>query len=106
MTRDQAIEHFEDVISQHAHFGDGTAERLAISALQPWVRTADRAPTKEDAIGQYEQVMAIGSNLEWYWVSYSWDVIARFPDAYPYWMPIPPLPDHIADAGKKEADHA
>lgn len=68
------------------------AEELVESAptVSPWVKTADRLPTENDADG-FGYVLA--------WCSYvgGMEITARevmeSPNAYPYWMPIPPLPE-------------
>ena len=71
--------------------------------LQPWVRTADRVPTGKDT---NERGQVLARHLDGvFWVE-TYVYISTYPDLCPYWMPIPPLPDHIADEGKKEADHA
>ena len=66
----------------------------AIDALRnPWVKTANKLPTKEDAqhddeiltLYKDEETMMLGFD---YWV-----YVARHPEQFLYWMPIPHLPE-------------
>ena len=70
--------------------------RMGAEALMPWVRTADRLPE--------------GNDLDIVLVEYASDGlifptnifnVRDKPYLMPWWMPIPPLPEHLADAGKK-----
>ena len=61
-------------------------------ARSPWVKTSDRLPTEADADNTMCWVLAttISSNLPMLEaISY----IRANPDNYPYWMPIPPMPE-------------
>ena len=55
-----------------------------------WVKTSDRLPTENDADG-------FGYVLAWCSCVGGMEITARevmeSPNAYPYWMPIPPLPE-------------
>ena len=65
----------------------------ALSALRsPWVKTSDRLPTEADADNTMCWVLAttISSNLP---MPEAIAYIRANPDNYPYWMPIPPLPE-------------
>lgn len=66
----------------------------AIDALiGPWVKTADRLPTEADAehdgeiltLYQDDETTMLGCDY--------WAYVAKFPEQFPYWMPIPPLPE-------------
>ena len=58
--------------------------------VSPWVKTSDRLPTENDADG-------FGYVLAWCSCVGGMEITARevmeSPNAYPYWMPIPPLPE-------------
>ncbi len=66
----------------------------AIDALSsPWVKTADRLPTEADA-GYNEEVITFYRDGETESVSCDyWAFVAKHPEYFPYWMPIPPLPE-------------
>ncbi len=70
------------------------AEELADSAptVSPWVKTSDRLPTEADADNTMCWVLAttISSNPP---MPEAISYIRANPDNYPYWMPIPPLPE-------------
>jgi hypothetical protein len=55
----------------------------------PWIRTADRPPTREDAdnFGMVFTRNEIGGCIQ------SWEIICEQSHVYPLWMPIPPVPD-------------
>ena len=85
---------------------------LAVNALrQPsgWVRTADRVPTQEDSnydldvIAVYNCCDEIFKVLgqEHLIVSKYWKYIAESPEHYPYWQPLPPLPETVGLEGTK-----
>ena len=62
----------------------------AIDALQsPWVKTSDRLPTEADAP---RGVVLISGYHNWYSVQAP-KTLELYPQYYPYWMPIPPLPE-------------
>lgn len=52
----------------------------------PWIKTSDRLPTKEDGVGEWNEVLVKSVNgpyriMNWAWV---------WKDIYSAWMPIPP----------------
>lgn len=74
------------------------AEELVESAptVSPWVKTADRLPTREDTqrIGHYDLIMAMwtdGTDVEV--AAVGCGAVTTSPSFYPYWMPVPPLPE-------------
>ena len=69
------------------------AMRMGAEALRSrWVKTLDRLPTEADADNTMCWVLAttISSNLP---MPEAISYIRANPDNYPYWMPIPPLPE-------------
>ena len=75
---------------------------MAITALrQPgWVRTAERLPEG----GEMELVQGAYRHREWGFMLH--EIIAigwlkSHPEMYPYWMPLPPLPENAGLEGTK-----
>ena len=111
MNREEAIQKAERALIDPIAKGGGVALleldhlRVLLEALRgkgaaicsQWVKTTDRLPTKEDADNTMCWVLAttISSNLP---MPEAIAYIRENPDRYPYWMPIPPLPD----AGKMD----
>jgi hypothetical protein len=65
--------------------------------LSPWVKTADRLPTSKDENG-FGVVVAynpeLGGNEEFgYGACIRAWCVSLNPEQWPYWMPIPPLPE-------------
>ena len=58
--------------------------------VSPWVKTADRLPTKADADAR-RNVLASGADRRTVIVYYG--NVEMYPSLYPMWMPIPPLPE-------------
>ena len=93
MNREEAITTLKNYIERiTGGMFPGEREILveAFDALRsPWVKTSDRLPTKEDADNRLEL-------LAW---DYCAGVVVKYGDVkdnsqiYPYWMPIPPLPE-------------
>ena len=111
MTREQAIESLSwlktrlsvglggmDKLSPH--YKDMADEvqsiALAIAALrQGWVRTADRVPTKADSNSDWDVIAVYDcpeENEQYVGTKY-WKRVAESPEDYPYWMPLPKLPE-------------
>ena len=55
--------------------------------VQEWVSVDDRLPTREDA-NETESILAINKD-ERYVGRWVWDIVARWPTEFTYWMPIP-----------------
>lgn len=70
------------------------AIRKVIEALSnPWVKTSDRLPTEADA-GYNEEVITFYRDGETESVSCDyWAFVAKHPEYFLYWMPIPLLPE-------------
>ena len=108
MTREQAIEslswlkarlsiglggmdklspHYKDMVDEVQSIA------LAIAALRGWVRTADRLPTEADA-GVDEEILTIYDDGEKRLMGMDyWAFVAKVPERFPYWLPVPKLPE-------------
>ena len=61
--------------------------------LSPWVKTADRLPTKADA-GVDEEIVTIYDDGETRIMGADyWAYVAKVPERFPYWLPVPKLPE-------------
>ena len=58
--------------------------------VQEWISVEDRLPTREDA-NETESILAINKD-ERYVGRWVWDIVARWPTEFTYWMPIPQPP--------------
>ena len=58
--------------------------------MQEWISVEDRLPTREDA-NETESILAINKD-ERYVGRWVWDIVARWPTEFTYWMPIPQPP--------------
>jgi N-acetyl-beta-hexosaminidase len=69
------------------------AVSAALTALRGWVKTADRLPTEADA-GYNEEVVTLyrDRDTELAGCDY-WKYVAKNPECFPYWMPLPKLPE-------------
>ena len=67
-----------------------TEEQVA----QPkWIKTADRFPTKADA-GVDEEIVTIYDDGETREMGTDyWAFVAKVPERFPYWLPVPKLPE-------------
>ena len=70
------------------------------AALSGWVRTAERLPEG----GEMELVQGAYQHREWGFMLH--EIIAigwlkSHPEMYPYWMPLPPLPESAGVEGTK-----
>ena len=107
MTREEAIEvlrnrYYSGVTRSRTDDEWRMATDTAISALrQPgWVRTAERLPEG----GEMELVQGAYQHREWGFMLH--EIIAigwlkSHPEMYPYWMPLPPLPESAGVEGTK-----
>ena len=58
-----------------------------------WVKTADRLPTKADA-GVDEEIVTIYDDGETRIMGADyWAYVAKVPERFPYWLPVPKLPE-------------
>ena len=58
--------------------------------VQEWISVKDRLPTREDA-NETESILAINKD-ERYVGRWVWDIVARWPTEFTYWMPMPKPP--------------
>ena len=58
--------------------------------VQEWISVKDRLPTREDA-NETESILAINKD-EKYVGRWVWDIVARWPTEFTYWMPMPKPP--------------
>ena len=58
--------------------------------VQEWISVKDRLPTREDA-NETESILAINKD-EKYVGRWVWDIVARWPTEFTYWMPLPQPP--------------
>ena len=58
--------------------------------VQEWISVKDRLPTREDA-NETESILAINKD-EKYVGRWIWDIVARWPNEFTYWMPLPQPP--------------
>jgi hypothetical protein len=66
-------------------------ELLAELEKREWVRTSERVPTYSDASNPSGEILAF-SRIKEYWCLHP-DLVAEYPKEYPYWMPLPPMPE-------------
>lgn len=66
----------------------------AIDALiNPWVKTADRLPTQEDAWYE-DEILTLYQDGETMTLGFDyWLYVKKHPEQYLYWMPVPLLPE-------------
>lgn len=58
-----------------------------------WIKTADRLPTEADA-GVDDEIVTIYDDGDTRMMGADyWAYVAKHPEHFPYWMPIPPLPE-------------
>jgi hypothetical protein len=73
--------------------GDNNTQIGSIGRGPEWVRTADRLPTEADA-GYNEEVVTFYRDTETEMVGCDyWKHVAKYPENFPYWMPLPKLPE-------------
>ena len=65
-------------------------EESSIETVQEWIPVKDRLPTREDA-NETESILAINKD-EKYVGRWVWDIVARWPTEFTYWMPMPQPP--------------
>lgn len=58
--------------------------------VQEWISVKERLPTREDA-NETESILAINKD-EKYVGRWVWDIVARWPTEFTYWMPLPEPP--------------
>ena len=62
--------------------------------VSPWVKTADRLPTDNEL---RDGRVLLSGGRDWYSIQGTREILEKYPQFYPYWMAIPPLPevDHV-----------
>lgn len=68
-------------------------EQLPIAkgvTIQRWIPVTERVPTEEDA-NPNESVLAINKD-DGFARSWIWDIVARWPQEFTHWMPLPQPP--------------
>lgn len=63
---------------------------MGAEALQPWVKTSDRLPEGKDA---FEDKVLVYNFVERRQQLKLWLIVRTYPHVFPFWMPIPPLPE-------------
>ncbi len=103
MTREEAAQ-ILDGLHELLDIEDGKDWRVAVDALllasaalreqaHEWVRTADRVPTEADA-GVDEEILTIYDDGEKRLMGMDyWAFVAKVPERFPYWLPVPKLPE-------------
>lgn len=61
-----------------------------------WRDTKTNPPAEEDA-GRYGKVI-VWYKGAWDASTAPWDFVAKMPECYPYWMPLPEPPEEVQDA--------
>ena len=85
-----------ELIESARYCGSNTSEEIAENliangvTMQEWISVEDRLPTREDA-NETESILAINKD-ERYVGRWVWDIVARWPTEFTYWMPIPQPP--------------
>ena len=74
------------------HWAEVIADGLLANGVtvQEWISVKDRLPTREDA-NETESILAINKD-EKYVGRWVWDIVARCPTEFTYWMPMPQPP--------------
>ena len=90
------MEKLVELIESARYWGSNTSEEIAENliangvTMQEWISVEDRLPTREDA-NETESILAINKD-ERYVGRWVWDIVARWPTEFTYWMPIPQPP--------------
>jgi len=96
MTREEAArildpDGFNDVLPINTETSLEAMEMGAAALRETaWVKTSERLPTEDDG---FVVVMTNGIFTECVPVAAWYSTAGDKPEAYPYWMPIPPLPE-------------
>lgn len=89
-------ERLVELIESARYWCSNTSEEIADNLLdrgvmvQEWISVKDRLPTREDA-NETESILAINKD-ERYVGRWVWDIVARWPTEFTYWMPMPQPP--------------
>ena len=94
--REKLVELIFKSLCRHIHKSCKLAENIADDLIadgvtaQEWISVKDRLPTREDA-NETESILAINKD-EKYVGRWVWDIVARWPTEFTYWMPLPQPP--------------
>ena len=62
--------------------------------MNEWRETAKNLPTKEDGLFVLSVYFSESMN-KWRILQQYWEVVKLLPDEYPFWMPMPELPEML-----------
>ena len=106
MTREEALRYIKSaaghlIVTDRKVVGMALLEAWDALRQSGWVRTADRAPTAEDS-GYNKEVVAFCriNGTETIGCNY-WQDISKYPKMFPYWLPLPPLPENAGAESTK-----
>ena len=90
--REKLVELIAETIELYPSEREELADGLIAHGVtvQEWISVKDRLPTREDA-NETESILAINKD-ERYVGRWVWDIVARWPTEFTYWMPIPQPP--------------
>lgn len=89
--REKLVELLDDFVSYEYNTEELVDELIAHGiTVQEWISVKDRLPTREDA-NETESILAINKD-EKYVGKWVWDIVARWPTEFTYWMPLPQPP--------------
>ena len=94
--REKLVELIFKSLCRHIHKSCKLAENIADDLIadgvtvHEWISVKDRLPTREDA-NETESILAINKD-EKYVGRWVWDIVARWPTEFTYWMPLPQPP--------------
>ena len=97
MKREEAIlnaAEIANILDKRGLNGAANSLRESLKVLctprNPWVRTADRFPEGKDA---FEDKVLVYNFVERRQQLKLWLIVRTYPHVFPYWMPIPLLPE-------------
>ena len=94
--REKLVELIFKILCRRIHKSCKLAENIADDLIadgvtvHEWISVKDRLPTREDA-NETESILAINKD-EKYVGRWVWDIVARWPTEFTYWMPLPQPP--------------
>lgn len=93
MTRKEAARELDNTACCFSDKRFRDAMHMAADSLRGWVKTADRLPTEADA-GVDEEIVTIYDDGETRVMGTDyWAYVAKVPERFPYWLPVPKLPE-------------
>lgn len=73
-------------------------EPAVVPDAQRWRKTAENPPTKEDAEKADSFVLSVYYSefyKKWRICQQTWELVVALQDEYPFWMPLPELPEAL-----------